>query len=806
MKLTHKIAAGFGAVILLAMIVGGFGWSGIGALTGFLGTKTEIAKLELSASETGAIIEEGADENSVDALSRAGRQIESLEAAIADLLAEESIEAGSPALAAARGQIDTLRGALAELTAAVEGYVGEKAGLEDKAARLTVAAEDLAKKADAKSAAARSTLSDVRAQRQTQQMVLDDARTIYTDLGQVRIHHLQFLADGKASDRSEGAELLAGLVETTEILADFTVGTPDERPSQTTHSTVKEISATFDELLSQPAAAPARHEALAGLIRKAQLFTSAIIRRQGEAFAELEAAENEGFALSRASGELLREASHIAGAARTLDRTVQVYSRPGADRAAMRDAVAGTLARLRDATSAILVLPLDEADFDQVKQIEANATAFETTFEAFVAADRAKRDAVAAGQAALAGFGTAIGDAVEATNAEISASSQLEKTIIAGAVLSALIGGLALAFLLGRSISRPISVMSGVMDRMREGDLALDIPYQDRRDEVGNMARAVEVFRENADRVRELQEEQKQTEARESAAREERRKERREQQLALAGRFEKSVKEIVDQVSRAAGGLKGTANEMVKSAEASVEEAGKAEKSAAQSSESVQAVASSAEELGVSIREISQQVQSSSEIASRAESLALDAGRRMGELVRTSREIGDVTKMIADIAEQTNLLALNATIEAARAGEAGKGFAVVAQEVKSLAEQTAQATQRISDQIGGVQSATDQTAGSMKEIEDVIRQLNEIASTISSAVEEQGAATQEIARSAGEASTSSDESSRSVGVMRGRSESTGEGAKEVLSSSQALADQAAQLGNQVEGFLQELRA
>ncbi len=309
--------------------------------------------------------------------------------------------------------------------------------------------------------------------------------------------------------------------------------------------------------------------------------------------------------------------------------------------------------------------------------------------------------------------------------------------IVAGA---ALVLGLLTAFLIGRGIIRPLSGLTSGMKELAEGNFDVVLPGLDRKDEVGDMAQAVEAFKVKA-------EEKARAEAEAKARQDQIAAEQRKRDMyQLADVFEQAVGEIVETVSSASTELEASAGTLTGSASRAQELTTLVASASEEASSNVQSVASATEEMASSVNEISRQVAESANIAQEAVAQARKTNERVGELVKAAARIGDVVELINTIAGQTNLLALNATIEAARAGEAGRGFAVVASEVKALAEQTAKATGEISQQIASIQAATQESVGAIQEIGDTIGRMSEISSTIASAVEEQGAATREISR------------------------------------------------------------
>jgi methyl-accepting chemotaxis protein len=357
----------------------------------------------------------------------------------------------------------------------------------------------------------------------------------------------------------------------------------------------------------------------------------------------------------------------------------------------------------------------------------------------------------------------------------------------------------ATSFLIGRSISTALSAMVRAMTGLAGGDATIAIPGLGRRDEVGEMAGAVQVFKTNMVESERLRAEQSETEARQV-------QQRKADMHKLADAFEGAVGEIVETVSAAATELEAAARTLTTTAERSQELAGAVAAASEEASTNVQSVASASEEMSSSVNEISRQVQESSRVANDAVEQAQKTNDRVGELSKAAARIGDVVELINTIAGQTNLLALNATIEAARAGEAGRGFAVVASEVKALAEQTAKATGEISQQISGIQAATHESVGAIKEIGDTIGRMSEISSTIAAAVEQQGAATQEISRNIQHASEGTSQVSSNIAdVQRGAGE-TGSASAQVLSSAQSLSSESNRLKLEVGKFLNTVRA
>jgi methyl-accepting chemotaxis protein len=378
-----------------------------------------------------------------------------------------------------------------------------------------------------------------------------------------------------------------------------------------------------------------------------------------------------------------------------------------------------------------------------------------------------------------------------------AAATERDSLILGGVVALMLIGTCVFSVF---TIGRPMRALSRSMEELAEGNFGVVLPGLGRKDEIGDVAGAVEKFKVKAqERARAEADAQKQQE--QIAA-----EQRKREMITLANDFESAVGEIVETVSSASTELEASAGTLTSSAERSQHLTTMVAAASEEASTNVQSVASATEEMASSVNEISRQVQESARIASEAVQQAQKTNDRVGELSKAASRIGDVVELINSIAGQTNLLALNATIEAARAGEAGRGFAVVAAEVKTLAEQTAKATGEISMQIGSIQSATDESVSAIREIGVTIGRMSEISSTIASAVEEQGAATQEISRNVQQAAHGTQQvSSNITDVQRGASE-TGSASSQVLSAAQSLSSDGARLKVEVARFLNSVRA
>lgn len=431
----------------------------------------------------------------------------------------------------------------------------------------------------------------------------------------------------------------------------------------------------------------------------------------------------------------------------------------------------------------------DALDFvGQMLELDfASSVAFLAPFDGVFNQLNADLTAIASHAAQLARDDTTAAQAA----AQRSVMTFIGVTIIVG------IGLLAVSFLYGRRTARSVSRIAQATETLANGDYDLDIAALERKDELGAVVDSLKRFRENAMRAEALEGEQREQAAADAA--------RAERVNDLAEGFDRDVMTLLGEVAEACSSMSAISEQLSQSATEGSQKSGEMASAASEASTNVESVAAAAEELTASIQEVTTQIQGSSDMASRADERTRSVQQVVENLGNAAQEIGHVVELINDISEQTNLLALNATIEAARAGEAGKGFAVVASEVKTLAAQTANATEDIRDQIQSIQDAAQGSSRSIGEVTDAVGEISRSASAIAAAAEQQSASTREISASVAHAATSARSVTDNVDLVSRSASQTGEASLDVLAAVKTVTERTDRLNQTVETFLQEVR-
>jgi methyl-accepting chemotaxis protein len=610
---------------------------------------------------------------------------------------------------------------------------------------------------------------------------------ISTDLQAIRRGTLRYLYDGEEASFNEAAERETNAIELLRAAAKATPSEERRKTYNTLESEIAKLRATREALGANIKKMDEGKKTLFSLGDQLTADTGKLIeagRASGDAAAAVASLEPLVLLVRVSNWRFL--ATHDPKGAATFKNNME-KARQGIAALEKADPPAN-VRKLADALKATL---------------GSYAAAFETTSDNLMKADELYRGdirklTIEAGDT-LKGTEVSLKRDLEATKTRTDTT--ISSTILTQEIVAGLAFGLGciIAFLIARGIVGPLGRMTRAMGVLAAGDVKVEIPGRGNRDEIGDMAKAVQVFKDNmieADRLRAEQEKQKQ----QSEA------QRRQSMLDMAAAFEKAVGGIVETVSSSSTELEAAATTLTKTAETTQQLSTTVASASEEASSNVQSVATASEEMAASVVEIGRQVQESSRISSEAVGQAQKTDERITKLSQAASRIGDVTQLITTIAEQTNLLALNATIEAARAGEAGRGFAVVAQEVKALASQTAKATNEISSQIAEMQAATQDSVLAIKEIGGTIGRISEIATTIASAVEEQGAATHEITRNVQQAAAGTNQVAANITDVNRGAAATGAASSQVLSSARSLSGESNRLKLEMDKFLATVRA
>ncbi len=797
MRIGIQIAVGFVAVLATTAVVGGFGWKGLDAYS------EQVDATQRMKQMTDAVAAAAVN----TAAYRETRNMESADAARANLesatAALETFAGGGSAI-----NVDDVRTAIAAYRTGIDDFVRLDAENQVRLRQMFEKTEEIDQQ----------TTSITRAQTieyNLQQGTLMQADTEQETqlqmsglIGEINQSFLRSLISEARFESESGDHHALVVRESIQQMADAA------KRLQAVYK-APELAGISDKIPEAGDTYAKAFEALYSAITEGGDVVSGMLAI-GESSKALEALIKNFETTQR---ELQKKAAAASQEARTIANKIVTGQREALRmttlvaqlRLAERDVVAGGATKedveKAEASSTGIVLVAaklqssasDENSRKSADTILNTTKAYRESFETVTGALREQQDALAAMTAAHETVTGLVNAALEEQNAEMNRGRDVSNLWIAFGTLGALVIGLVLAVVIGRKISSPIGAMTAVMRRLADNELDVDVPHLGRKDEIGEMAATVQVFKENAEAVQRM--EQEQEEQRRLAE-----EEKRRSMLTLADDFERGVRGVVEAVSSSATEMRASAESMTAVAERVSEQSVAVSAATEESSSNVATAASATEELSSSIAEIGRQVVEASRIASGAVEQAASTNKTVQGLAQAAQRIGEVVALITDIAEQTNLLALNATIEAARAGDAGKGFAVVASEVKNLATQTARATEEIGTQISGIQGATSEAVTAIAAIGKVIGEISEINTGIASAVEEQSAATQEISRNVQQASAGSQEVAENVSTMNADATEAGRSAQEVLRTSTELSAQSETLRADVDRFIANIRS
>ncbi len=798
LTLISKIGGGFGAVLMITLAVGLLSAHSINRINNQVAMTDDAARLLISLQQIAEAKGDYVSSGVRDSADRTLDLVASLEADIGRLLGRagdvERLDAAGKATAGFRSAMTDYVALIerrTEANEAMKAAVG--AVIESSIASGKAAGERLAETSESARA--------IRARLIETQDFSRLAAALALTANEVQVHILQFMAT-KSSNilrrADKGVEKIAKLNERFKAAR---LNPASAQIVEAIDKRRKTMAGIFTRLGSGGESfASADDPATLALRVKAQKAARRIVKAANK----LKEAQDQairaswGF-LERIESQQAKTTAEAA-AATTMERSANVLMSAASSylldpTQGHEQALEKRFAELGQNTEKAFADAWDQDSADAIKAALGQFSGAFAEMRSVFAEAEAKVKVMRANASSLVDVVTAIG---ERQIAQVQETGTGAINVSLFAIVAAVVMGGIMAWLLGRAISRPIREMTGAMTQLADGELEVDLADTARRDEIGRMYKAVTVFRDNAVENQRLSEERKVGHIR---------REKRQATIEeLIAEFRTDMQDALEAVDGNAAQMRSTAEVLADVARKSSGQTTAATSASESATENVQSVATAAEQLDASIAEITRQVETATGVVERAAESANLTQDRIGGLAEAASAIGDVVKLISDIAEQTNLLALNATIEAARAGEAGKGFAVVASEVKSLANQTADATGQISSQIAAIQESTQQAVTVITEIPKTMADVKSYTSAIAAAVAEQGNATSEISRNAGEASAGTRATSENIERVSSGVSETNQSAEQVLTAAQEVSTQAEQLRQKVDSFLERVAA
>ncbi|MFS2010754.1 methyl-accepting chemotaxis protein [Azospirillum sp. CT11-132] len=799
MTIGTRIALGFAAVLLLTVGVAFVGWNSLSTYAERVDLASHTADLDTRLKSVRLEEARFVTERDAKAAANVPGMLDALQSEAQETRAALTEGEGRRLLDEVLSGIDGYRGAFANFVAQDGEAHARTASMETRARALREIAEKIGKQQseryDLNMASKRGADTELRHSMDTAERanrVIERVLEVRRQQSELRRNTDEALADRIVAALDE-------LVETTDTVAKDLVGTNDEElaariagDARAYHDTVKALRSKGIAALTEAGVATGLDEAARGVQERAvelQQNQAMVTEALSEASKYAQSEVNEAVMLRGLAMRLVQGAQSAMLGQRDFLLTGT------ADAKAMVDTAVKEILGLAEQAGAVLV---DQEGRALIAAITEAARAFDSEFASLSSAVAKQHEASAAMAKASATVSGQVGRLVSLQRDDREAGRASAGMVIAVGAAVALILGMLMAWIIDRAITHPLHAMTGAMGRLAEGDLTVDVPGSDRKDELRNMAAAMTIFKDNALEMRRMEREREEMRIQIDA-------DRRRTMNEFANGFEQAVSGVVMSLTESANSLGRDAQEMSSDAALTTAKSTAVATASQQATANVQTVAAAAEELSASIAEISRQLNASSATASGAADKAVQTNSIVEGLSLAAERIGQVVGLIGEIAEQTNLLALNATIEAARAGEAGKGFAVVATEVKNLAGQTAKATEEISAQVAEMQTATTSAVDAIRTISEAVTAISGTVTDIAHEMEQQGSATREIAQNVQQAAEGTQQVMRNIAEVTTAATKTGGAADAVLTASRTLATQADRLRGEVQGFLNKVR-